>query len=130
MILIKKFYTRDWIQANSSKLVVFGDNLDRDGYGGQAGAARGEPNAVGIPTLAGLGKPASNETYWLLRYYCMLAFLKLEWHMLTGGDIVWPKDGVGTGIANLPKNCPKLLKYIEGRFQQLCERYGVISYDD
>lgn len=129
MILIKKFYTRDWIRANPTVLVVFGDNLVRKGYGGQAGAARDEPNAVGIPTLVSPSEPASDKSYWRLRFRCALAFWKLEWHMIFGGVICWPKDGVGTGIANLQKNCPKLLAYIEGKIEKLKAKYGVI-YDD
>lgn len=29
---------------------LFGDNLERRGFGGQAASMRGEPNAIGIPT--------------------------------------------------------------------------------
>lgn len=33
---------------NQDKLYVFGDNMVRRGFGGQAREMRGEPNAVGI----------------------------------------------------------------------------------
>lgn len=45
-----RFITREMVRANRDKLFLFGDNLERRGYGGQAAAMRGEPNAIGIPT--------------------------------------------------------------------------------
>ena len=42
--------SRAYVRANRDKLFLFGDNLERRGFGGQAAAMRGEPNAVGIPT--------------------------------------------------------------------------------
>ena len=50
--------TREIVQANPDKIFLFGDNLLRVGLGGQAGATRGEPNAVGIPTKK---TPAGDE---------------------------------------------------------------------
>ena len=49
-VLIIDRYTRALIQSNPTALFVFGDNLKRIGYGGQAGEARGCLNAIGIPT--------------------------------------------------------------------------------
>ena len=37
---------RQW----GTTVFVFGDNMERCGFGGQAAAMRGEPNAVGVPT--------------------------------------------------------------------------------
>jgi hypothetical protein len=42
--------TRAYVRANPNKLFLFGDNLERKGFGGQAAAMRGEPNAIGVPT--------------------------------------------------------------------------------
>lgn len=42
--------SRAYVRANRDKLFLFGDNLERRGFGGQAAAMRAEPNAVGIPT--------------------------------------------------------------------------------
>jgi hypothetical protein len=52
-LVIVKRYERADIRAYPGVLVTFGDNLERLGLAGQAGAARGEPNAVGIPTKHG-----------------------------------------------------------------------------
>ncbi len=42
--------TRQMVREHPDRLFVFGDNLARVGYGGQAREMRDEPNAVGIPT--------------------------------------------------------------------------------
>src|SRR3972149_600556 len=49
-IIFQKHYTRDGIKKNRNCWYVFGDNMMRYGYGGQAKEARGEFNAIGIPT--------------------------------------------------------------------------------
>ncbi len=49
LLYIKK-YTRAYIRAHPDWLFVFGDNMMRRGFGGQAAEARGEPNAIGIAT--------------------------------------------------------------------------------
>ena len=46
----RQFITREYVRANRDKLFLFGDNLERRGFGGQAAAMRREPNAIGIPT--------------------------------------------------------------------------------
>ena len=48
--LIVKLYTRKDIQADRSKVYIFGDNFARYGRGGQARECRGELNCIGIPT--------------------------------------------------------------------------------
>lgn len=116
-------YTREQIMRNPKTLYVFGDNLERTGYGGQAGEARDCPNAIGIPTLVSPRIPASRESFRKLRGVCRIQFLKLKWHLMWGGTVVWPQDGVGTGIANLKFHCPELLDYIEGQLSELKRKY-------
>lgn len=41
------------------------------------------------------------------------AFVKLFAHAANGGEVVWPKDGIGTGLAELPTRAPKIWKMIE-----------------
>ncbi len=49
-VVTMKWITRSFVRDHHDRIFLFGDNLTRQGYGGQAAAMRGEPNAVGIPT--------------------------------------------------------------------------------
>lgn len=110
-------YTRDLIQRNPNTLFVFGDNLWQVGKKGQAEEARGEPNAVGIPTKH---RPAMQEDAFFtdadfdkVRPIWLRQFNRLKQHHKKGGRICWPASGVGTGLAELQKRSPKLWLLIE-----------------
>jgi hypothetical protein len=87
------------------------------GLGGQAKEMRGEPNAVGIPTkmLPGMSYADffRDEDYDRAKPKIDAAFVRLFSHAAKGGKIVWPADGIGTGLAELPKRAPKIWKLIE-----------------
>src|SRR4051812_17826964 len=95
--------TRDDVQANPDKVFLFGDNLERVGMGGQAGAMRGEPNAVGVPTkkTPTMGPDAffTDEEYdnncWAIRQALSAAYAHAH---VKGQVIVVPADGLGTGL--------------------------------
>lgn len=108
------------VQAAPDTLFVFGDNLVRQGFGGQAREMRGEPNSVGIPTKR---TPSMTETsFFVDTAECTREFLKetyndylrLVFHALYGGQIVWPKNGIGTGLAELERRAPKIYNLIKG----------------
>lgn len=106
-------YVRTDAVAAREKLFVFGDNLERRGLKGQAEAMRGEPNAVGIVTKA---RPAREDSDYLTDdrddQKCAKAwapdFARLTAHLESGGTIVWPADGVGTGLAGMKERAPML----------------------
>lgn len=111
------YFSRVVIKSNRDKLFVFGDNLARKGYGGQAKEARGEPNAVGIPTKR---VPSYAEN----AYLCDDDFAEWEEasrpdmyrieNWLGGGyTVVWPEAGIGTGLACLPICAPKIYQAIK-----------------
>lgn len=106
-------YTRSQAKASPGSIFVFGDNLKRAGKGGQAEELRGEPNAVGIITKA----EPSREDYAYLAddlhgNACAKAweadFGRLTEHLKRGGTIVWPADGIGTGLALMKSKAPML----------------------
>ena len=103
-----KRYTKADIRANPDKLYVFGDNLERWGKGGQAKAARDEPNAVGIPTKRAPYKFLCDEDFpeWMENTSPDLRRIgnKLD----IGGTVVWPADGLGTGRADLEAKAPMI----------------------
>ncbi len=110
------FYTRPEIRANPSKLFVFGDNFARKGFGGQAKEARGEPNAVGIPTKR---KPTYAKDAYLtdsdLEEWKAIAAPEMQRliNWLNGGfTVVWPQEGIGTGLANLENEAPSIFAAI------------------
>lgn len=107
--------TRADLRAEPDKVFVFGDNMARVGYGGQAAAMRGEPNAVGVATLY-----APGDFY---RDGDPLALMEVvnDLHcvsdlILQGKTIVVPSAGIGTGLARLPQSYPALHQFIRAFF--------------
>lgn len=127
-VICLKWYTRAMARMYPEKLFVFGDNLRGTGLGGQAKEMRGEPNAVGIPTKRSPSRRAtaffSDADFQDAKRVLDRRFEVLETHLATGGDVVWPEDGVGTGLAQLPDKAPKIYAYIQTRFGQLCRLGG------
>jgi len=116
MIKYVKFYTRAMLRADPETLYVFGDNMARSGFGGQALACRGEPNAVGIPTK---WRPSGDEDAFFkdsdferVRTTLVQELEKLRQHLLSGGSVALPADGIGTGLAELPARAPKIHSYL------------------
>jgi len=109
--------TREMLRAEPHTLFVFGDNMVARGLGGQAKELRGEPNAVGIPTkqLPEMSEMAffRDEDLPRAREKIDRAFLRLTFHMLKGGKIVWPAAGIGTGLAQLEQRAPAIWQLIE-----------------
>lgn len=115
----RKRILRDELRSEPDTLFLFGDNLEGVGYGGQAGAMRGEPNAIGIPTKR---KASHTEDAYFTDndlmeaiFYIDIAFDSIP----KNAKVVIPEDGLGTGLAELPTRAPSILKYIEEKIQDL-----------
>ncbi len=116
---------REDIKANPEVLYIFGDNLERRGFGGQAKEMRGETNSFGIATK----RKASHvypESYFFdwqedAEHVVINDFFQLRTHCLAVGykAIVIPFDGIGTGLSKLPEYAPKLLEYINQKLLEL-----------
>ncbi len=114
MLEYRDHITREMLRAEPEKLFVFGDNFQRKGFGGQAKEMRGEPNAIGIPTKT---EPTMKDQAFLSDD------MSEAWGVFSGkaittllafdGVIVWPKAGIGTGLAQLPKRAPRIWRAIE-----------------
>jgi len=107
----RKFITRDMLRAEPNVLFVFGDNLARWGRGGQAAEMRGEPNAVGLPTKR---SPHLYLTDTDLREVMLDSLAerdRLIQHICDGGTVVWPADGIGTGLARLCECAPAIADF-------------------
>ena len=123
-IRYQEWITREEVRANPRTLYVFGDNLAGTGYGGQAKEMRGEYNVIGIPTkdspafYASDSKALEYLNVWVARFnqiYCWLD---------AGGDVVWPADGIGTGLADMSNRAPILWSMLECLCKNLFEKYG------
>jgi hypothetical protein len=112
-VLLVKHYTRQLIRSNPEVLFVFGDNMARVGYGGQAREARGEPNTVGIPTKVSPSDYFYDDHFDEAKEQIVQAFVILAQHLRAGHDVVWPFDGVGTGLARLSETAPTIFAGLE-----------------
>ena len=113
---IAAHYTPEILRSAPNTIFVFGDNMQRKGKGGQA-AVRDEPNAFGIPTKFAPSNaegsfftqamtPEQKREVWetIKKDIDTLAQYKAE-----GKDILLPKNGIGTGLAQLGKHNPQLM---------------------
>lgn len=119
-----RFITREYVRANPDKVFLFGDNLEQRGFGGQAAAMRGEPNAVGIPTkkkpLMGPDAFFTDAEFEQNRSAIDLAFTELSEAVRDSTRvIVIPSDGLGTGRAELQERAPRTFAYLESRLAEL-----------
>ena len=116
-ILYQKFISRDDLRRNPRVLYVFGDNDERAGLGGQAREMRGEPNAVGIRTKAAPhNRPDafwSDATYEENWKKIADDFHRVRDHLHQDGIVVYPSDGIGTGLAQMAIRCPKTFQYLD-----------------
>jgi hypothetical protein len=105
-----KWITREMVRAQPGAIFVFGDNLRREGLGGQAKAMRGEPNAIGIATKRA---PTMSESAFFKDCdedrAALQADLLRVWRQITVGKTIYaPADGLGTGLSMLPEKAPEL----------------------
>ena len=103
----QEFITREDLKNNPDTIYLFGDNLKEVGMGGQAFYMRGEPNAIGIPTLKMPGYFSDDELEENKKAI-RKAFSKIP----KGKKIVIPSAGLGTGIARLDVEAPQTFAFL------------------
>lgn len=114
-------YNPDMLRKNKDKIYVFGDNTLRKGKKGQA-VIRDEENAFGIATKF---KPSTvSDAY----FYDSEEEIGQQWIdndiaeiKADGRPVVFPKDGIGTGLAKLKEKAPQTYAYLKNR---LLEEFG------
>lgn len=107
---------RDMLRHNPEVAFVFGDNAERVGLGGQAGAMRGEPNAIGVATLHSPSRPYAPGDASALAIL-MADLTRVAEPLARGALVMVPSDGIGTGIAALPERAPHLHRLIVAFFR-------------
>lgn len=127
-----QWVTRSLIRAAPRVLWAFGDNVARCGFGGQARHARGEANALGVPTK---WRPGALEADYFtdadwhnpqVGAVIDMAFFIMESALARGHHVAIPLDGLGTGLAELPRRAP----LIHARIEALIEALGPASFSD
>lgn len=120
-----KRYTLELVQSRPEAWFVFGDNMAREGRGGQAAACRDQPNTIGIPTkwLPKTTPTAylSNADFWVVQRLIFGAVVQIRAHLLAGHTVVFPEDGIGTGLAQLEKRAPIIWDYLQGSLEGVKE---------
>lgn len=119
----QNFITRMDIKMNPDKLYVFGDNIERTGYGGQAAEMRGELNSFGIATKVPPRSQDRREYFDDANHYhwCVVKeeFECLKRFAVNYKEIVIPEMGIGKGLARLDIYAPRILQFIENKFKEI-----------
>jgi len=118
-IEFKNFITRAEVKANRNKIYVFGDNLEKVGYGGQAKEMRGEWNTIGIPTKKSPSEYLTDDDSSLVIPLIKIHFEIIEGHLQCGHTVVIPSAGIGTGLADLPNKAPRIWEVVEKELKKL-----------
>ena len=123
----KGWWKKNDCWKNPNSLFVFGDNDIGKGCGGQA-IIRYECNSIGIPTKK-IPSNAQSSFYTDDEYQDNCNKIdkainkiaeRVEENQYT--TILFPEDGLGTGLARLNTNAPKTLEYLN---QRLSDVFGI-----
>lgn len=109
--VMKRYSDKD-CKNNPNKIFIFGDNTKRVGNGGQA-QIRGNSNALGIATKINPG--AFEDSYMKdseLESNKKVIDSDIQKIKDLGRQLVFPKDGLGTGLAELPQRAPQTYNYL------------------
>ena len=118
-----RIYHQDLLN-NPQLLYIFGDNEARIGMGGQAGQMRGEPNAFGIPTKKSPSICWHDADFEQNKLTIDLALTTLKTYIDSGRTIVFPSDGIGTGLARLYETAPLTFDYLTAKLLELGIKNG------
>lgn len=110
-------WTREEVAKDKDRIYIFGDNLIGKGTGGQA-CIRDLPNAFGIPTkkLPSMRENSffSDEEFEKNKEAIDAAIARLP----KGKDWIYNPE-IGSGLAEMPKRCPKTYRYLLERLRAL-----------
>lgn len=122
-LIYQSIIRRDDLKRNPDVCYIFGDNVQRRGLKGQAAEMRGEPNAIGVATKwAPSFKP---DAYFDDKDYDRIADIisddlaKVCAQLQRNKIVVWPADGIGTGLSRLPETAPRIWAELEEARKEL-----------
>lgn len=123
-LIFQSWIKRADLQANPVALYAFGDNEERGGLGGQAKEMRDEPNAVGIATLKAPGLFWRDDDAARQCDVIDVDMAPLFAALRAGRLVIFPLDGVGTGLADLQNRSPKTFAHLAQRLAELKSAAG------
>ena len=105
-------------RANPTWAFVFGDNAERWGFKGQA-VIRSEPNAVGVRTKWA-PKTYDASYFYDHQYDSIVAMIDEDFAVIfellrSNCIVVFPEEGLGTGLAELHIRAPRAYSYLVDR---------------
>ena len=107
---------REHIRKCPDILVIFGDNLERAGYGGQARECRDEPNCLGIVVKRrpskDIGAYFTDDDVGEIGTMIEEGFARAIAHLKEGKHVAYPSRGIATGYALLEVTSPKLMSCV------------------
>lgn len=112
------YYSSRDCQRHPNALFVFGDNLAKHGYAGQA-TIRDESNAFGVPTCIAPRNAFSDNSYEDNCQRLEKVLLKLSRTSAQYDFVYFPYNGLGTGLAMLATRAPKTFQYLNRRLEEL-----------
>lgn len=126
-VLFQKIIKRADLIRNPQVLYVFGDNVARKGLGGQAAEMRHEGNAVGVATKYSPNSPFVEQHLATIAQKRIIDedMKPLFDHVTKGGIVIWPTDGIGTGLAQLPQLAPTTFEYLEAKLAALIQAASI-----
>lgn len=107
-IEVEAVFSVELAQSHQDKIFVFGDNLTQRGRGGQA-IIRFEPNAFGVPTKR--SPRMDDDAFFSDREderLALVAALRKLYRLGESHTLVFPKAGLGTGMAQMERRSPAL----------------------
>lgn len=117
-LIFQKLILRADLKANPQALYVFGDNLARWGLAGQAREMRGQVNSIGLPTKRSPTEFLTNADLEVIKSATLEARFIIEERLNHLEVVVWPLDGIGTGLAELGRRAPLIesfyAEFLEG----------------
>ena len=124
--VFKGKWTLKDVKAAPNKVFIFGDNAKAAGLAGQA-VIRYQPNAYGIPTKKAPGtKPGDYFTDKELSANKKLIDAAIS-KIPRDKVLVFPENGLGTGLAKLPEKAPKTFKYLVEKVKEFRQSKGGIA---
>ena len=129
VVVQEAWYSIEQCKANPRSIYVFGDNLLRVGEAGQA-SIRSCNNAIGIATKK---KPSMLDSSFFSdkEYDKLEPFLKKEMDKIVSimfsdnlDTLVFPIDGLGTGLSKLPQMAPKVFLALSAL---LYKTFGIVT---
>ena len=128
----EEWYSPEMCLNNKDKIYVFGDNSMRTGKGGQA-QIRGCSNVIGVVTKKSPSKSDnaffddSFDSFDLILNDLKLLYWYHKNKLYDNRTMVFPKDGLGTGLSELPTRAPFIYKQLSLFLEQF---FGVLTAED